>query len=565
MRKKSTLFFLFLFILQFHSSAQENAFAYTQKKFIEVRKAAVVSAHPLASQAGMEIMKQGGNAVDAAIATQLALAVVYPAAGNLGGGGFLIASFVNGKNLALDYREKAPGKASKDMFLDKAGNPIKRLSLEKQLASGVPGTVAGLFASLPHARLDMKKLIAPAIKLAEKGFAITASQASSFNSLRDTFLLANTHRTAFVKDKPWKAGDILIQPEIAATLKRIRDKGQKGFYEGPTARMIVAEMKTGNGIISLNDLKNYKAVYRDPMRFTYKGLEVITMPLPASGGILLQQMMKMIEKRNIENLGFNTAESVQLMVEAARRAFADRAFYLGDPDFVKVPVSQLINATYLQERMNDFTPGLAGKSTEIKQGPVKESEETTHISIIDKDGNTVSVTTTLNDSYGSKTVVRGAGFLLNNEMDDFSVKEGAPNMYGAIGNAANAIAPGKRMLSSMSPVIILKDNKPYMVVGSPGGTTIPVNVFQTIIHVVDFKLSPADAVNTPKFHHQWLPDLIYFEKDFSQTTISKLQSMGYTTSLRLPIGRVEMILVDPVTKKITAVADKRGDDSAAGE
>lgn len=564
MTRHISILIVVLHTLLSNLSAQQNPFRYTQQKNIDIIKAAVVSAHPLASQAGSDIMRQGGNAVDAAIATQLALAVVYPGAGNLGGGGFLIASFANGKKVALDYREKAPGKSSKDMYLDKDGDPIKSLSLEKQLASGVPGTVAGLFASLPYARFNIKKLIAPAIKLAEKGFAITASQASSFNSLRDDFLKANTKSIAFVKNGPWQEGDTLVQPELAATLKRIRDKGQRGFYEGITAKLIIDEMKTGNGIISLDDLKNYKAVSREPLQFFYEGYKIVTMPLPSSGGILLQQMMKMIEKRNISGLGFHTAESVQLMVEAARRAFADRAFYLGDPDFVKVPVKQLTDSAYLQQRINDFTPGLAGKSHRIKEGVVKESEETTHISIIDKDGNAVSVTTTLNDSYGSKTVVGGAGFLLNNEMDDFSVKEGTPNMYGAVGNAANAIAPGKRMLSSMTPVIILKNNKPFMVAGTPGGTTIPVNTFQTIINIIDFNLSPADAVNTAKFHHQWLPDLIYFEKDFPETAIRKLERMGYETNVRSSIGRMELIWINPATKKITAVADKRGDDSAAG-
>ena len=545
-------------------SAQQNPFRYSQKKNITVSQAAVVSAHPIASEAGIQILREGGNAIDAAIATQLALAVVYPAAGNLGGGGFLVAGLANGEKITIDYRETAPGKAYKEMYLDKNGDPIKELSMQKQLASGIPGTVAGIFESLKYARFGIKKLIAPAIVLAEKGFAITSSQAESFNSLRETFIMANTTNIAFIKKNAWVAGDKLVQTELAATLKRIRDKGQKGFYEGTTARLIVEEMKRGNGVISYEDLKKYKAVRRAPMLFDYKGHSIVTMSLPSSGGILLQQMMGMIEKRNISALKFQSAESVQLMVEAARRAFADRAQFLGDPDFIKVPVKQMVAEDYLQQRMNDFVPGKAGSSEKTRAGNIKESEETTHISIIDKEGNTVSVTTTLNNSYGSKTVVGGAGFLLNNEMDDFSVKEGAPNMYGAVGSYANAIAPYKRMLSSMTPVIIFKDNKPCMVVGTPGGTTIPVNVFQTIINVIEFNLSPQEAVNSAKFHHQWLPDIVYFEKNFPAAVINKMEAMGYKTSIRSPIGRVELLLIDPVTKKITAVADGRGDDSAAG-
>ena len=557
---------LFPFLLTaIDSNAQPDAFHYEQHKNITCGNAAVVSAHPLASQAGLYILKQGGNAVDAAIATQLALAVVYPGAGNIGGGGFLVAHLNNGKNITLDYREKAPAKASRDMYLDAAGNPIKKLSLEGHLASGVPGTIAGLFSCLKYARLDFKKLIAPAILLAEKGFVLTAAQAESLNSKRNDFLKANKNPVAFVKSTDWKAGDTLIQKDLAATLKRIRDKGMKGFYEGRTADLIVSEMQSGNGIISHADLKAYHAVERTAMQFPYKGYEIVTMPLPSSGGIILQQMLKMTENRNIGSMGFQTAESVQIMIEAERRAFADRAYFLGDPDFVKVPVKKLVSASYLQQRMADFTPGIAGRSDLTKAGLIHESEQTTHISIVDKDGNAVSVTTTLNDSYGSKTVVSGAGFLLNNEMDDFSVKEGAPNMYGAVGNAANAIAPNKRMLSSMTPALVLKNNKAYIVVGSPGGTTIPTSVFQSILNVVDFSLSPADAVNLPKFHHQWLPDSVYFERDYPATVIQKLSGMGYKVKYRDPIGRTELIRIDDKKRRqITAIADKRGDDDAEG-
>lgn len=541
---------------------------YTSQKSITCKKGAVVSAHPLASQAGLYILQMGGNAVDAAIATQLALAVVYPGAGNIGGGGFMVAHLKNGKNISIDYREKAPAAAGRDMYLDKDGNPLLNLSQNGHLSAGVPGTVAGLFASLQYAKLPFAKLIQPAIDLAEKGFAITASQAASFNSTKKEFLELNTSAVAFVKDGDWKEGDILIQKDLANTLKRIRDYGQKGFYEGKTAKLIVAEMKKGNGIISLNDLKNYQAKEREVVDFNYKGYQILTMPLPSSGGIILEQMMKMIEDKNIAEMKFETAASVQLMTEVERRAYADRAEFLGDPDFVKVPVKTLVSNAYLQERMKDYEPGKAGNSKIINAGHIHESEETTHISIVDDDGNAVSVTTTLNGGYGSRTVVSGAGFLLNNEMDDFSVKPGVPNMYGAVGNDKNAIAPGKRMLSSMTPTIVLKNGSPYLVVGTPGGTTIITSVFQTLVDILEFKMTVDDAVNKPKFHHQWLPDVLFIEKGFSPDVKKELQAMGYTIKERSAIGRTEVIQIkkDDTTKKktIIAVGDHRGDDDARG-
>ena len=517
------------------------------------------------ANAGLQMIKQGGNAIDAVIATQLALAVVYPGAGNIGGGGFMVAHLKNGKNIALDYRETAPGKAFKDMYLDSAGNAVAALSQEGHLASGVPGTVAGLFASMKYAKLNFKTLIAPAILLAEKGFAITEDQAKSFNSTKEEFVRVNKRPVVFVKDGLWKAGDILVQPELAGTLKRIRDFGAKGFYEGETARLIADEMKRGGGIITLEDLKSYSIKEREVMKFNYKNVEVVTMPLPSSGGIILEQLMKMMEKRNIASLKFQTAASVQLMTEAERRAFADRANFLGDPDFVKVPVEKMVSDAYLRQRMADFVPGKAGSSSITKAGLIKESEQTTHISIVDNEGNAVAVTTTLNGGYGSKTVVAGAGFIMNNEMDDFSVKEGVPNMYGAVGNAANAIAPHKRMLSSMTPTIVLKNNMPYLVVGTPGGTTIPTSVFQSLVNVLEFKMSPADAVNKPKFHHQWLPDEIFIEDDFPADVAGELTAMGYKVNRRGEIGRTELIKISSAPKKIiTAIADKRGDDDARG-
>jgi gamma-glutamyltranspeptidase / glutathione hydrolase len=544
------------------SNAQINPYKYQQQKNITCTKGAVVSAHPLASKVGLQILRQGGNAVDAAIATQLALAVVYPGAGNIGGGGFLLAHLSSGKTLAIDYREKAPGNANRDMYLDTAGNAILRLSQDGHLAAGVPGTVAGLFASHKYAKLPFKKLIQPAIDLAEKGFAITAAEAASLNSNRNEFIKLNTLPTAFVKAALWKAGDTLLQKDLALTLRRIRDFGMKGFYEGETAKLIVAEMQKGNGIISFEDLKKYEAKERTALQFTYKGNTIISMPLPSSGGIILQQMLGMVEDKNISSMQFQTPASVQLITEVERRAFADRAEFLGDPDFVKVPVKKLTSEAYLKERMKDYEPNKAGSSISTKAGVITESEETTHLSVVDVSGNAVSVTTTLNGGYGSRTVVSGAGFILNNEMDDFSVKPGVPNMYGAVGNEKNAIAPNKRMLSSMTPTIVLKNNKPYLIVGTPGGTTIPTSVFQTIINVLDFNMNTVDAVNKPKFHHQWLPDVIFIEKDFDAATKTQLELLGYKINVRGNIGRTELIMIKG--KKIIAVADKRGDDSAEG-
>ena len=557
-------------ILLFTASAPAqtvNSKNYAVQKKINCSKGAVVSAHPLASMVGLNMLKKGGNAVDAAIATQLALAVVYPGAGNIGGGGFMVAHLKSGENITLDYREKAPAKATRDMYLDEKGDPKMPLSQDGHLAAGVPGTVAGLFASMKYAKLPFKTLIQPAIELAEKGFAITASQAASLNNTKKEFLALNTSSVAFVKETEWKAGDILIQKDLAYTLNRIRNLGQKGFYEGETARLIVAEMQKGKGIISLDDLKSYQAKERTALDFNYKGYQIITMPLPSSGGIILEQMMKMIGNRNISAMQFQTAASVQLMTEVERRAYADRAEFLGDPDFVKVPVKTMVSPQYLTERMKDYEPGKAGNSKAIAAGMIKESEETTHLSVLDSYGNAVSVTTTLNGGYGSRTVVSGAGFLLNNEMDDFSVKPGVPNMYGAVGNEKNAIAPGKRMLSSMTPTIVLKDGQPYLVVGTPGGTTIPTSVFQALVNVLEFNMNADDAINKPKFHHQWLPDVVSVEKDFPETVKKELEAMGYVIKEKSAWSRTEIIqITNPSTslRRIVAVGDKRGDDDARG-
>ena len=539
-----------------------DPYHYTQVKHEIYNNAAVSCAHPLASLVGAQIMKQGGNAFDAGIAVQLALAVVYPAAGNIGGGGFLIAQKSNKQLLAIDYREVAPLQSNKNMYLDKEGNPQLELSQNGRLASGVPGTIAGLFATLSSAKLDFKLLIQPAIDLAKNGFVLTEREANSLNSNKKYFIKYNNFSPAFVKDQLWKGGDTLFQPDLAKTLTRIQQQGAKGFYEGETAKFIVDEMKKGNGIISLEDLKNYKAKFRTPISFQYGDNTIYGFPPPSSGGIILLQMMKMVEKSTLIKKGFQSPEATQIMIEAERRAYADRAEHLGDPDFWKVPLKEMSTDKYISKRMFDFTPGKASKSIDIKAGNVKESEETTHISIYDKEGNMVSITTTLNGGYGSKTVVQGAGFLMNNEMDDFSVKPGVANMFGAIGGDANAIEPGKRMLSSMCPVIVTKGGKPSIVVGTPGGTTIPTSVFQALINVIEFGMSPEDAINQPKFHHQHLPDEVYTEPDFPASLKNTLELMGYKITNRASIGKTEMIYIR--NKKIEVAADKRGDDSVAG-
>ena len=566
MKKGMFIMFLFIFFINKRSAAQKNynAYNYKTKKDVTCKNGAVVSAHALASEVGVSILKQGGNAVDAAIATQLALAVVYPAAGNIGGGGFTVIHLKNGDNISIDFREKAPGAASSDMYLDSAGNAQMNLSQNGHLSAGVPGSVAGIFAAMKYAKLPFKKLIEPAITLAEKGFAISESEARSFNETRNDFIKFNTVVPVFVKEVPWKAGDTLIQKDLTHTLKLIRDKGAKGFYEGETARLIAEEMKKGNGIITEADLKNYVAKTRAPMVFTYEGNTIVTMPLPSSGGIIIEQCLKMSSYKNLNKMQFETAESVQLMAEVERRAYADRAKYMGDPDFVKVPVKTLTSDEYLRKRMSDYQPGKAGNSKDVKEGIIDvEQKETTHFDVLDKEGNAVSTTTTLNGGYGSRTVVAGAGFFLNNEMDDFSVKPGVANMYGALGAEANAIAPHKRMLSSMTPTIVLKKNKPYLILGTPGGTTIPTSVYQTLVDIIDFKMTPHDAVNKPKFHQQWLPDVIFTEKAFNKNVTDTLKKEGYTFSMEDGIGRTEVIMVKP-DGSLVAVGDHRGDDAAAG-
>jgi len=534
----------------------------------EYKNGMVVSAHPEASKVGVEILKKGGNAVDAAVAVQFALAVVYPNAGNLGGGGFMVYRSSKGEINTLDFREKGPAAASRDMYLDSVGNPIVSKSLYGHLAAGVPGSVDGMVeAHKKYGKLSWAEVVQPSIDLAEKGFQITKSQAGELNGLHRNFMKFNPDGTAFINlEGTWKENDLLIQNELANTLKLIRDKGRAGFYEGDVAGFVVAEMQKGKGLITKEDLKNYHSAWRKPLTGNYRGYKIITMPPTSSGGIALIQLLHSVEPYPLKKWGHNSDSTVQLIVEAERRVYADRATHLGDPDFYNVPKNQLTSIQYNKNRMANFNWSRATPSSEVKAGDanVKEHEETTHFSIVDKEGNAVSITTTLNGSYGSLVVVKGAGFLLNNEMDDFSVKPGSPNMYGLVGGEANAIAPNKRMLSSMTPSIVEKDGKLFMVVGTPGGSTIITSVFQTIINVIDFEMPMQSAVAAKKFHHQWLPDEVFVEKDaLDSLTTEKLRAKGYKISPRGPIGRVDAILK---TKwgNYQGGADPRGDDKAIG-
>ena len=527
----------------------------------------VVTAHPEASKVGVEILKKGGNAIDASVAVQFALAVVYPNAGNIGGGGFLVYRDAKGKTDALDYREKAPFKATEDMYWDKNGNAITELSLYGQFAAGVPGTVDGMVkAHEKYGKLNWKDLVQPAINLAQKGFKITKQQASELTNKHNDFVKYNPKTNALTSKSSWKEGDLLIQKDLANTLKLIQQKGRAGFYEGKTADLIVKEMKRGNGIISHEDLKQYQSVWRTPVSGNYKGLKVISMPPPSSGGIALVSLFQSIENYPINKWGFQADSTIQVMVEAERRVYADRAEHLGDPDFFKVPQNQLLDKSYNVNRMKDFSFNKATPSSAIKAGEIigKESMETTHYVIVDKDGNAASVTTTLNNSYGSLVVVEGAGFLLNDEMDDFSVKPGTPNLYGLVGGKANAIEPSKRMLSSMTPSILEKDGKLFMVVGTPGGSTIITSVFQAILNVVDFGMTMQEAVAAPRFHHQWLPDQVDYEPNaISNNVRESLKQKGYILKERKAYGRVDGILVNP-NGTYQGGADPRGDDKIEG-
>ena len=530
--------------------------------------AMVVSAKEEASQIGLAILKKGGNAFDAMIATELALAVAYPNAGNIGGGGFMVYRLGSGERGALDYREKAPAKAHRDMYLDKNGKVIADKSTLGALAVGVPGTIAGIFEVYEKfGSLPIGELIQPAIDLARKGVLITELQANFYmNKNVELIKQANNYVTPF--ENGWKAGERFKYEELAQTLERIRDNGSYEFYNGETAKRIVSYVQELGGILSLDDLKNYRAQWRKPITFTYKDYTISSMPLPSSGGICLAQILKSVEPYNIGQYPHNGEQYIQLLVEAERRAYADRAYYMGDADFVKVPTQQLLSPNYLKERMSSFSWDKASKSSEIAHGKIVgyESDETTHYSIVDRFGNAVAVTTTLNTNYGSKVYVKGGGFFLNNQMDDFSIKPGEPNTYGLVGSEKNAIAPNKRMLSSMSPTIIEKDGKLFMVIGTPGGSTIITSVLQCFLNVAEYGMTMQQSVSKPRFHHQWLPDDVMYEpKGFAPEVIAHLKAKGYKPREEnfVIIGKVDAILVQP-DGTLEGGADPRGDDTAVG-
>ena len=529
--------------------------------------AMVVSAKEEASQIGLAILKKGGNAFDAMIATELALAVAYPNAGNIGGGGFMVYRLGSGERGALDYREKAPAKAHRDMYLDKNGKVIADKSTLGALAVGVPGTIAGIFEVYEKfGSLPIGELIQPAIDLARNGVLITELQANSYmNKNVELIKQANNYVTPF--ENGWKAGERFKYEELAQTLERIRDNGSYEFYNGETAKRIVSYVQELGGILSLDDLRNYRAQWRKPITFTYKDYTISSMPLPSSGGICLAQILKSVEPYNIGQYPHNGEQYIQLLVEAERRAYADRAYYMGDADFVKVPTQQLLSPDYLKERMSSFSWDKASKSTEIAHGKIVgyESDETTHYSIVDRFGNAVAVTTTLNTNYGSKVYVKGGGFFLNNQMDDFSIKPGEPNTYGLVGSEKNAIAPNKRMLSSMSPTIE-KDGKLFMVIGTPGGSTIITSVLQCFLNVAEYGMTMQQSVSKPRFHHQWLPDDVMYEpKGFAPEVIAHLKAKGYKPREEnfVIIGKVDAILVQP-DGTLEGGADPRGDDTAVG-
>ncbi|OZV69871.1 gamma-glutamyltransferase [Winogradskyella aurantia] len=529
--------------------------------------AMVVSAREEASKIGVEILKKGGNAFDAMMATEMALAVVYPYAGNLGGGGFLVYRLADGTKGALDYREKAPMAAIKNMYLDEEGNIIKGKSTLGSMAIGVPGTVAGVFkAQERFGKLDVKSILKPVIELARNGFKVTEMQSERFAKNDSIFKVINGKEILF--NKRLTQGDSVFNVALAATLKRLAENGKDEFYKGQTAKTLVEFIQAHGGIITLEDMANYESKWRDPISFQYDDLTITSMSPPSSGGIVLQQIMKMIEAFSLEDYGHNSLKAVQVLVEAEKRAYADRSYYLGDPDFVDIPTKALTSDVYLENRMADFSFEAATPADSIAHGKIlgDESDETTHYSIVDQFGNAIAVTTTLNGGYGSKLYASELGFFLNNEMDDFSSKPGSPNSYGLIGAQANSIAPQKRMLSSMTPTIVEKDDEFFMTLGTPGGSTIITSVLQTILNVHEFKLTMQEAVNAPRFHHQWRPDEIRMETHaFDQTLIEQLKSKGYKLNFeRTPvIGRVDGIL-RLEDGRLEGGADKRGDDTAVG-